>query len=236
LELSRFTSPSGLLVDGPGPDGASYWAFVPADLPPPIDVERSAIAELAMLLTDAEHWLGRLVGIGSRLPNPDLLVRPQMRQEAVLSSRIEGTQTSFSDLMAYEVEQLEMPGSDVREVHNYLVALDYGLRTVQQTGVTTDLVRELHRKLMTGARGAGLAHPDEFRFQQNHIGTEGTNDPADARFVPPPPMQMQQCLDRLFQYVGEEKPTPALVELAWVHYQFETIHPFNDGMDVLADF
>jgi Fic family protein len=227
MDVTAFADPSGQVVDRSTPDGrGSYAAFVPDPLPP--QSEKDILAEIAGMLSDADHWLGRLHGVGTFLPNPDLLARPYMRQEAVLSSRIEGTRTSFSELLLHEMEEDIPPSSDVKDVHNYLVALDFGLRRVKEAGLTADLVRELHRKLMSGARGEGLSYPGEFRFVQNHVGQE-TNDPDEARFVPPPPDLMLECLDDLFAYIAAEPRTPALVQAAWVHYQFEAIHPFQDG-------
>lgn len=228
MDVAAFTKPSGDIVQATAPtDGHPYDAFVPHDLPP--SSQSLAIQQSASLLADAADALGLLRGIGMLLRNPDLLVYPYMRQEAVASSRIEGTRTSFIELLAFEVEGAP-PGSDVVDVRNYLVALDQGLARVGTDGVTATLVRDLHRTLMRGARGEGLALPGEFRFRQNQVGGDSSSDPRRARYVPPPPEPMQDCLDALFEHIAEPSPeTPALVDIAWVHYQFEAIHPFNDG-------
>ena len=219
------------MVSRPRPDGGGeYTAFVPNPLPPSDAIQTLAKDELGGLLADAEHWLGQLIGIGVALPNPDLLIRPYMRQEAVESSQIEGTRTSFSELVAYEVEAEVPPGSDVRDVYNYLTALQNGLRAVHQgEEISADLIRRLHRTLMSGARGEALSRPGEFRAVQNHVGPNGTNDPAEAKFVPPPPPEMLAAMDSLFAFVNGGGSQIPLMDLAWIHYQFEAIHPFQDG-------
>ena len=161
----------------------SYLAFVPEPLPPASESE--AIGSVVGLLSEADQALGELVGIARLLPNPDLLVRPYMRQEAVASSAIEGTQATFSDLVSFEASQAIDPGSDVRDVANYSTALEHTLSAVRGgTRIDADLVRRIHRMLMTGARGEAFSAPGEFRTIQNHIG--GGGEPADGDFVPPP--------------------------------------------------
>jgi Fic family protein len=226
MNPSDFANPAGRLVQRSSPGGESYWSFLPDQLPPA--GEGSAIAAVANLLAEANHALGRLDGIGQFLPNPDLLVRPYMRREAVLSSRIEGTRASFLDLVAYEAVAQGLPGTDVREVANYVQALDYGLRHVDDGGISRELVQSVHRHLLTGARGEAFSTPGEFRTMQNHIGTSA--ELAEAHFVPPPPDEMHGALDHLLTYLSDTHPnTPVLVEAAWMHYQFEAIHPFLDG-------
>lgn len=205
-------------------NGRPYTAFVPAPLPP--EAEADAVAANANALAEANHALGQLDGLGLFLPNPDLLVRPYMRREAVLSSRIEGTQTSFSDLVAVET----MPSTataDAREVLNYISALNHGLRHVAAEGITADLVRTLHRLLMTSGRGGAFAAPGEFRMVQNQV---GAGHASQARYVPPPPDEAHDGMDALFEYlVMSATRTQTLVQAAWLHYQFEAIHPFLDG-------
>ena len=226
MEEGAFINPSGRLVTRVSPGGEEYRAFVPAALPPA--EEREAILPLTRLLGDANHALGQLDGVGSMLQDPDLLVRPYMRREAVRSSRIEGTQASFADLVTFEATDLRLEKGDVREVYNYLDALDYGLRHIHDDGPGHDLVRMLHCRLLTEVRGERFGTPGEFRTIQNHIG--GPGPLKSASFVPPPPDEMVESLDALVEYMQADKPqTPLLVELAWVHYQFEVIHPFIDG-------
>lgn len=151
-----------------------------------------------------------------------------MRREAVLSSRIEGLHTTHAELVTLEAMGELEAMSGTRDVHNYVVALDYSLRHVREAGISRGLVLEMHRKLMEGARDESFSTPGEFRIIQNHTGN--TREHADARFVPPPPGELQDCLAALFLYLAAAKPdTPALVEAAWLHYQFEAIHPFLDG-------
>ncbi len=227
MDTKLFTGPAGRLVEVErDPPNLSYVAFVPGSLPP--GAEDAAIADVARELGEANLALGQLTGIGEFFPNPDLLVRPYLRREAVASSRIEGTVASFSDVVALEAGIRPAPGSDTQDVLNYVVALDAGLRAIQEGSFSLDLIRSLHRQLMTGARGEAFSNPGEFRAIQNHIGS--SNEIADATYVPPPPLEMHSVLDQLIDYLNGSKPrTPFVVEAAWMHYQFEAIHPFLDG-------
>ena len=201
-----------------------YWAFVPHPLPPQLDWG----PQLATALSDADRALGELAGVGRSIANPQLLIRPFVRREAVLSSRIEGTQASLSDLYAYEARQLALfeRTSDVQEVHNYVQALEYGLERLGTLPVSLRLVREVHARLMAGVRGERQT-PGEFRRRQNWIGPRGCRA-ADATFVPPPVAEMQVALKDLERYLNETPQLP-LVRLGLIHYQFEAIHPFLDG-------
>ena len=196
-------------------------AFVPAPAPRTLDLSGEAIA----LLDEASNRLGVLAGIGRRLPNPQLLIGPYLRREAVLSSRIEGTQTTLSDVYAAEVEQLSLVASgDVREVQNYVEAYEYGLGRLYSLPLSLRLIKELHERLMRGVRGQSR-QPGEFRTYQNFVG--GSNE-ADAAFVGPPVAEMRQCLDDFERFMHERSLRP-LVQVAVLHYQFEAIHPFGDG-------
>jgi Fic family protein len=183
------------------------------------------VAELA----DAASALGELKGLGHHLSNPHLLIAPFIRREAVLSSRIEGTQASLSDLYAYEAVQLSMFSrpTDVREVHNYVRALEYGLQRLETFPVSLRLIRELHAHLMEGVRGEHRT-PGEFRRSQNWIGPPGCLI-DDATFVPPPPEEMQEALNSLEVYLHARPKLPPLIRLGLIHYQFEAIHPLLDG-------
>jgi Fic family protein len=207
------------------PDPAGYWAFVPRALPP--DLEWNA--PLANTLSRADRALAELSELALCLPNPHLLIRPFMRQEAVLSSRIEGTRASLSDLYAYEAGYLLFTetAADVREVHNYVVALEYGLERINQLPLSLRLLREIHAKLLEGVRGEHRT-PGEFRRRQNWIGPPGSN-PSNAPFVPAPPHEMRNCLDAFEKFLHAESDIPPLVRIALAHYQFEAIHPFLDG-------
>jgi Fic family protein len=168
------------------------------------------------------------------MPNPNLLIRPFIRREAVLSSRIEGTQADIANLYAYETGQLTLPGivppppeSDVKEVLNYVRTLEYGLERLNTLPVCKRLMCELHERLVEGVRGE-IATPGEFRRLQNWIGSHGRSM-NDARFVPPPVPEMSRCLDELESYLNSNCAYPPLIRIGLIHYQFETIHPFLDG-------
>ena len=178
-------------------------------------------------LSEADRALGELAGLGRTLSNPHLLIGPFMRREAVLSSRIEGTQADIADLYAYEAGAARARTSDAREVLNYVRALNYGLQRMETLPVGLQLIKELHAHLMEDVRG-GAAKPGEFRRVQNYIGPPGcTAQTAD--FVPPPASQMYHALEDLEAYIHTPGDYPPLVRLALVHYQFEAIHPFLDG-------
>ena len=202
-----------------------YLAFIPAPLPPAIVWD----TPLVVALSKADAALSRLSGLGSQLPNPHLLIDPYARREAVLSSRIEGTQASLSDLFLDEIapERVEASRDDVREVRNYVRALDYGVRRLGEVPLSLRLIRKIHAQLMEGARG-GHATPGEFRTSQNWIGRPGSTIET-AEYVPPPPHEMTQSLGEWERFLHERDALPDLVQCALVHEQFEAIHPFLDG-------
>lgn len=203
-----------------------YRAFIPKQLPPdpPIVFD----AELLSLLSNADRALGRLDGIAEILPDPDLFVAMYVRKEAVLSSQIEGTQSSLVDLLEYESDKAAkgIPG-DVEEVVNYVHAMNYGLDRLSELPISLRLIKEVHEKLLIGTRGSER-RPGEFRSTQNWIGPAGCTL-ANASFVPPPPHEVIPTLGRLESYIHDESPMPVLVKTGLVHAQFETIHPFLDG-------
>lgn len=205
---------------------AGYRAFVPTPLPPapPLDLDD----HLQDLLSIADYALGKLDGSVITLPNPDLFVYMYVRKEAVLSSQIEGTQSSLQNLLAAEA-QLNDPDTprDVNEVINYVSAMNYGLARLQELPVSVRLIREIHEKLMQGARGGRLT-PGELRTSQNWIGPGGCTL-NEATFVPPPPHEVPQALADLERFLHSENPLPVLVQVGLAHAQFETIHPFLDG-------
>lgn len=230
MDPARFRDSTAGRVIRVGQGDTAYWAFVPHPLPPSVPPEW----ELTCALSEADRALSQLAGLGRTMPNPHLLIGPFVRREAVLSSRIEGTRAGITDLYAYEAGQLPLPGmetpppeSDVREVLNYVNALEYGLERVKTLPVSLRLIRELHGKLMIGVRG-GHATSGEFRRSQNWIGPPGCTL-KEAVFVPPPVPEMQEALGALEQYLHSTDVYPPLVRLAFVHYQFEAIHPFLDG-------
>lgn len=206
------------------PEGG--FAYVPNPLPPMNLTWDSGLIEV---LSHADRALGELAGIGRSLPNPHLLVRPFLRREAVLSSRIEGTQASLADVLAYEAVQLPLfdASDDVKEVHNYVRALEYGLERMSSLPVSLRLIRELHGILLEGVRGEQF-RAGEFRQGQNFIGPPGSSL-ATATYVPPPPKEMMEALQQLELYINESSNLPPLIRLGLIHYQFEAIHPFPDG-------
>ncbi|MFP3869225.1 MAG: Fic family protein [Desulfobacteraceae bacterium] len=223
-------SPSGSLLKV-GRGETAYWVFVPNPLPPDLPLDK----RLVRTLSDADRALGELAGLGRTMPNPHLLIAPFIRREAVLSSRIEGTQADLTDLYVYEAGQLPLfpevkpPPSeaDVKEVGNYVRAMEYGLKRLDTLPVSLRLLKELHARLMEGVRGEH-ATPGEFRHSQNWIGPPGCTL-NEAEFVPPPVPEMHEALDAFEKYLHADNAYPPLVRLAFIHYQFEAIHPFLDG-------
>ena len=206
--------------------GEKAQAFVPAPLPPrpPIDWT----PELRSKFDQAWLSLGRLDSVSTLLPDTSLFLSMYVRKEAVLSSMIEGTQSSLSDLLLFELDQEPgVPLDDVREVSNYVAALDHGLRLLQEgLPLSLRLFREIHGVLLSKGRGSNQA-PGEFRRSQNWIG--GTR-PGNAAFVPPPAEEVLECMGKLELFLHDQpEPTPVLLKAALAHVQFETIHPFLDG-------
>jgi Fic family protein len=205
--------------------GETVRAFVPPPLPP---VPPVRLESMQVLLEEANQALGRLDGLASFLPDLSLFIYAYVRKEAVLSSQIEGTQSSLSDLLLFENE--EMPGvpiEDVQEVSNYVAALYHGLKRMREGfPLSNRLIREIHQILLSHGRGSDK-EPGEFRRSQNWIG--GTRR-GNAAFVPPPPELVMECMGQLEMFLHEEsRNLPLLVKAALVHVQFETIHPFLDG-------
>jgi Fic family protein len=204
--------------------GLGYRAFMPEPLPPDPPVRM----ELWVLLSRADRALGRLDGSIQTLPHPDLFVLMYVRKEAVLSSQIEGTQSSLQDVLAAEARVLsaESP-EDVAEVVNYVAAMNHGLRRLESLPVSVRLVREIHEKLLDGVRGSHLT-PGELRTSQNWIGPAGCTL-NEATFVPPPPHEVGPALSDLEKFLHSDSQLPLLVKIGLAHAQFETIHPFLDG-------
>jgi Fic family protein len=204
---------------------SGYWAFVPNLLPPEMNWSLPLISELA----EAERALSRMVGLIDSFPFPRILDQSFIRSEAVISSRIEGTHASLIDLYAYEARQLPFFESidDVREVHNYVCAMQYGMERLQSLPLSLRFIRELHAKLMENVRGGKLT-PGEFRQTQNWIGPVGSTL-TSAAYVPPPVEEMHQCLGDLEKFIHAPSEIPLLIRIGLIHYQFEAIHPFLDG-------
>ena len=210
-------SPRGRLV--PAAEGA--LAFVPHALPSAVPLASGVVN----LLVEASDAVARLDGVGETLPNPDLLIAPFLRREAVLSSRIEGTQASVSDV--YEAEATGAPRGDAQEVVNYVRAARRGVERLGELPICVRLARELHAVLLDGVRGQET-RPGEVRDMQVWIGSPGSTI-HDARFVPPPPDLLAGLLADWEAFVHDDAPLPALVRCALMHYQFEAVHPFRDG-------
>lgn len=225
MDLEKFQSGSvpGELVDYEG-----YYAFNPDPLPPDgfgVDTE------LAMAHSDALKAVSELKGIGRNVSNPRMLIRPFMRKEAVLSSRIEGTRADLSDVYAYEVGQESTIQDnqivDTREVVNYVNATERGFHELRDEELDLELVKKLHGILMNSVRGEEK-NPGELRDHPNYIGPPDS-EIEDARYVPPPPHLAQFGIRELSDYINEDLHYPPLIEMGLVHYQFEAIHPFLDG-------
>jgi len=205
---------------------SGYRAFIPAPLPPdpPVDLT----GQLRDSLSGADYTLGRLDGAILTLPNQDLFVFMYVRKEAVLSSQIEGTQSSLQNLLAAEA-QLFDPDTpkDVHEVANYVRAMNHGLARLAELPVSVRLIREIHAELMRGVRGGRLT-PGELRTTQNWIGPSGCTL-TEAVFVPPPPHEVPEALNNLERFLHYDTSLPTLAQVGLAHAQFETIHPFLDG-------
>lgn len=218
----RGTGRAGHYIQQP----TGYRAFVPSPLPPdpPLKLDGS----LSALLSEADRALGRLDGSVLTLPNPDLFVFMYVRKEAVLSSQIEGTQSSIHDVLAAEAQIMDdATPRDVDEVINYVRAMKHGLDRLAQLPVSLRLIREIHGVLMEGARGGHLT-PGEFRRTQNWLGPAGSTI-SRATFIPPPPELVVECLGQLESFLHAADDLPPLVRIGLAHVQFETIHPFLDG-------
>ena len=204
---------------------AGYVAFIPAPFPPTdLDIDDA----LMIALSRADRSLARLDGAATVLPDVDLFIKMYVFREATGSSQIEGTQASLADVVGAQAEQPAPDRRDaVREIQNYVEALNFGLIRLDKLPVSLRLVREIHETLMTGVRGGEPTRaPGEFRRSQNWIG--GTS-PANARFVPPPPHEMKEALGEWERFTHDRTSYPPLVQLGLIHAQFETIHPFIDG-------
>jgi Fic family protein len=202
-----------------------YDAYIPNPLPPELEWSDGLLSRLA----SAERSISRLEVVGQSFPVPHVLARPFARKEAVQSSQIEGTQTTFQSLLRYEAQRLSSlrKEQDAHEVQNYVKALDHGLERIHTLPISMRLIREMHAILMKGVRGE-LLTPGEIRRSQNWIGRPGATL-ENARYVPPPVDKMQDCLAALEKYIHTDSELPALIRIGLIHYQFEAIHPFLDG-------
>ena len=202
---------------------SGFKSFLPHDLPPEPPVEFDG--EMLALLSEADRKLGRLDGVTQILPNPEMFVAMYVKKEAVLSSQIEGTQASLTDVL--EVNAKDDKREDVGEVVNYVAAMNYGLKRLKEFPLCLRLIREIHEVLLGNGRGSNR-NPGEFRKTQNWIGPAGCTL-ANARFVPPIIPDMEKALGNLENFFYAEDNIPALIKIALIHSQFESIHPFLDG-------
>lgn len=212
-------SPAGKIIKSL----SGYKAFVPNPLPPTFNWN----SQIVNALSRADFLLGKLAREGDKLPNPHLLMRPFITREAVLSSKIEGTQATIGEILAASAgASVKRNPDDLQEVQNYIVALDYGIKRLNDLPLSLRLIKEIHHHLMQGVRGSH-ATPGEFRRSQNWIGTPGCTLNT-AKFVPPSPDHLMDCLSDLEKFL-HNRQLPSLIHAALCHYQFEAIHPFLDG-------
>ena len=206
------------------PEG--YRSFIPKELPPEPPIQYDD--ELHLLLSKADRDLARLDGITSVLPNPDLFIAMYVKKEALLSSQIEGTQASLEGVLEFEADLVPKEDiSEVKEVVNYIKALNYGIERLVETSMSLDLIKEIHKTLLEGTRGGGL-NSGNFKVLQNSIGTPGASI-REAIFVPPTPAITIPAMQALEGFLNEKDNIPVLIKIGLIHAQFETIHPFLDG-------
>lgn len=214
---------------GPDPYGSlvqtvgGQRAFVPRHLPRTLNLSPG----LVELLDRSSRSVATLSGVGETVQNPHLFIRPIIRREALLSSRIEGTVCSLSDVFSFEASHGRAPTEDVREVINYVSAMELGLKLLEDLPISLRFANELHRELMTGVRGQGK-RPGHFRLEQVWIGAPSTSI-GEARFVPPPPDRLMDLFADWENFANESLEMPLLVKCALMHYQIEAIHPYEDG-------
>jgi Fic family protein len=222
MNIEKFkNSPAGKLIK----TKTDYWAFIPNSLPP--EGLNTFSSDFVNVLSEADRGIGALKSLSRLIPNPNLLITPFIRKEAVQSSKIEGTQASLTDIFYYEASKEKPKYSDVLEVLNYVKAINYGFSRIKELPLSLRLIREIHLKLMEGVRGE-MMNPGEFRTTQNWIGPPGSSL-NDATYVPPPVDEMNNSLNQLEKYFYTDDSIVPLIKCALIHYQFEAIHPFLDG-------
>lgn len=219
IQMNIMDSQSGKIVK----TTTGYQTYVPNPLPPKLEWNNTLVNSLSR----ADHILGMLAREGSKLPNPHLLMRPFITREAVLSSKIDGTQATLGEVLAQGAGiNIDRNPYDLQEVHNYIAALDYGLERLQKFPLSLRLIKEIHEKLMQGVSGSHTT-PGEFRKSQNWVGNPGCTL-STAKYVPPTPDELTDCLS-LFEKFLHDRTLPPLIHIALCHYQFEAIHPFLYG-------
>lgn len=223
MEVSEFKGAFGKLDEREDKEYGKYFSFIPNKLPPKFDYNPL----LVLALSKADSTLSKLSGAGLLLPNPDLLIIPYLKKEALSSSRIEGTQISLSDYFLSEAKGITKEDIEATEVGNYLHAIRRTLKEIETKPISIKLIKEMHRILLKGVRGNELL-PGNFRPVQNWIGPKNTKI-KDATFVPPPKEEVERLIRELIDYLNTYDEMPLLIKCALMHYQFETIHPFCDG-------
>ena len=223
METSEFKGAFGKLVEKQSEEHGEYLTFIPEKLPPKINYNQS----LVLALSKADSTLSELSGAGLLLPNPNLLVIPYLKKEALSSSRIEGTRISLSDYFLSEAKGIEKEDIEATEVGNYLKSMNSALKKIEKEPIDIGLIKDMHKILMKGVRGNELL-PGNFRPVQNWIGPKNTKI-QDATFVPPPQEEVEKLVGELIEYLNKDDGVPLLIKCALMHYQFETIHPFCDG-------
>ncbi len=220
MDASEFKSErTGILKKLPN---SIFCSFEPRELP--IEIKYSP--ELVKLLTEASVSLGNLSEAGRKLRNPHLLIIPYLKKEAVLSSKIEGTRTTLSEVFLHEAERKRNFNSDLEEVMNYIEALQYGLSKITDERISADLIKEMHKILLRGVRGENK-NPGDYKTELNWIGS--SYDPLEAKFIPCPPESVERLIDNLINYLNHHDAESPLLKIGVAHYQFEAIHPFRDG-------
>lgn len=223
MEVSEFKGAFGKIVEGEDKEHGKYSSFIPNKLPPKFDYTPS----LVLALSKADSTLSKLSGAGLLLPNPDLLIVPYLKKEALSSSRIEGTQISLSDYFLSEAKGILKEDIEATEVGNYIRAIRHALKEIETKQISLEIIREMHKILLRGVRGNERL-PGNFRPVQNWIGPQNTKI-KDATFVPPPKEEVERLIRELINYLDTYDEMPLLIKCALMHYQFETIHPFCDG-------
>lgn len=223
MNIESFSDRLGKLVEHTAPEGkGKYYTYEPMQLPLEIRYDE----ELVKLLSEASASIGNLSGLGHHLKNPHLLIIPYLKTEAVMSSRIEGTRTSLSEVFLEEKEGKKERGEDLEEVNNYIKAVEFGLRQIKVKEINIEMIKDIHDVLLRGVRGQDK-EPGKFKTIQNFIGS--SNNITEASFVPASiettPILMQNIVD----YINASKKSADLIKAGILHYQFETIHPFRDG-------
>ena len=223
MEVSEFKDSFGKLVWIEDKEHGRYSSFIPSKLPPKLDYNQS----LVLSLSKADSTLSKLSGAGLLLPNPNLLIVPYLKKEALSSSRIEGTRISLSDYFLSEAKGITKENIESTEVGNYIRAIKHALKEIDTKPISMELIKEMHKILLKRVRGDELL-PGNVRPVQNWIGPKNTKI-KDATFVPPPKKEVEKLVRELIEYLNTNDEMPLLIKCALMHYQFETIHPFCDG-------